>query len=597
MGEPTLGAPPPVKPALDRLDSWKEIAAYLHRDVTTVQRWEKREDMPVHRHQHDRMGSVYAFSSELDAWVQSRKLRLEEEEEEEEIERRAEPPADEEVDVRPTGTSRARLWLLLSGVAVLALIAVTYVMLWGRAGHTQPKITSLAVLPLNNLSGDPAQQYFADGMTEELIGRLSMIRGLRVISRTSVMRFKDTHMSAPEIAKMLHVDAIVEGSVIRDGSRVRVHAQLIRGATDEHFWSESYDREMRDALALESDVAQTIASKVETTVTGEERQRLSAVRSVSPEVYELYLKGMSPKGEGKSGIAESIGYFDDAIRRDPTFAPAYVGLANAYRELGTVFMGGGPPEQTRAKVVSAARKALELDPQLAEAHNLLAAMERAQWQWAEAEAEYKLALELSPNDAGAHIEYAAWLLCQGRTEDAVAWAKRAREHDPLAVPGARIAWILFHARRYDEAIQELRSVLAVQPDDARTLENLGFSLIAKGQPEEAIPLLEKALAITHRTPAIIGVLVRAYAHAGQRANALRLLGELKKRNHLGYVPTAAFVNAYLGLDDREQAFAWLERAYQEHSYILQLIKVHPYFDPLRGDPRFKELVRRVGLTR
>ena len=595
MGEPTLGAPPPVKPALDRLDSWKEIAAYLHRDVTTVQRWEKREDMPVHRHQHDRMGSVYAFSSELDAWVQSRKLRLEEEEEEEEIERRAEPPADEEVDVRPTGTSRARLWLLLSGVAVLALIAVTYVMLWGRAGHTQPKITSLAVLPLNNLSGDPAQQYFADGMTEELIGRLSMIRGLRVVSRTSVMRFKDTHMSAPEIAKMLHVDAIVEGSVIRDGSRVRVHAQLIRGATDEHFWSESYDREMRDALALESDVAQTIASKVETTVTGEERQRLSAVRSVSPEVYELYLKGMSPKGEGKSGIAESIGYFDDAIRRDPTFAPAYVGLANAYRELGTVFMGGGPPEQTRAKVVSAARKALELDPQLAEAHNLLAAMERAQWQWAEAEAEYKLALELSPNDAGAHIEYADWLLCQGRTEDAVAWAKRAREHDPLAVPGARIAWILFHARRYDEAIQELRSVLAVQPDDARTLENLGFSLIAKGQPEEAIPLLEKALAITHRTPAIIGVLVRAYAHAGQRANALRLLGELKKRNHLGYVPTAAFVNAYLGLDDREQAFAWLERAYQEHSYILQLIKVHPYFDPLRGDPRFKELVRRVGL--
>jgi len=188
MGEPTLGAPPPVKPALDRLDSWKEIAAYLKRDVTTVQRWEKREGMPVHRHLHDRVGSVYAFSSELDAWVQSRKLRLEEEEEEEEIERRAEPPADEEVDVRPTGTSRARLWLLLSGVAVLALIAVTYVMLWGRAGHTQPKITSLAVLPLNNLSGDPAQQYFADGMTEELIGRLSMIRGLRVVSRTCLRR-------------------------------------------------------------------------------------------------------------------------------------------------------------------------------------------------------------------------------------------------------------------------------------------------------------------------------------------------------------------------------------------------------------------------
>ena len=489
-----------------------------------------------------------------------------------------------------------RLWVWLGGVALVALLAVAWVLIRSRSGEATPaKITSLAVLPLKNLSGDPAQEYFADGMTEEVIGRLSMIRGLRVISRTSVMRLKDTHMSAPEIAKMLHVDAIVEGSVIRDGSRVRIHAQLIRGATDEHFWSETYDREMRDALALESDVAQTIARKVETTVTGEERQRLSAVRSVSPEVYEIYLKGMFPKGEGKSGIAESIGYFEDAIRRDPTFAPAYVGLANSYRALGTVFMGGGPPEQTRAKVISAARKALELDPQLAEAHNILAAMERAQWQWAEAEAEYKLALELSPNDAGAHIEYADWLLCHGRTEEAVAWDTRAREHDPLAVPGGRIAWVLFHARRYDEAIQELRSVLAIQPDDARTLENLGFTLIAKGQPEEAIPLLEKALAITHRSPAIIGVLIRAYAHAGRRADALRLLAELKRRNQSGYVPTAAFVDAYLGLDDREQAFAWLEKAYQEHSYMLQLVKVHPYFDPIRGDPRFAELVHRVGL--
>ncbi len=490
-----------------------------------------------------------------------------------------------------------RLRLLLSGVAVFALLAAGFVVIRDRAGHTTPsKITSLAVLPLQNLSGDPAQEYFADGMTEEVIGRLSMIRGLRVISRTSVMRLKDSHMSAPEIARMLHVDAIVEGSVIRDGSRVRVHAQLIRGATDEHFWSETYDREMRDALALESDVAQTIARKVETTVTGEERQRLSAVRSVSPEVYELYLKGVSPQGEGKAGIAESVGNFEEAIRRDPTFAPAYVGLANAYRQLGTVFMGGGPPEQTRAKVISAARKALELDPQLAEAHNLLAAMERAQWQWAEAEGEYKLALELSPNDPGAHIEYADWLMCHGRTEEAVAWAARAREHDPLAVPGARIAWILFHARRYDDSIQELRSVLAVQPDDARALENLGFVLIAKGQPEEAIPPLERALAITHHTPAIIGVLIRAYAHAGRRADALRLLAELNRRNQSGYVPAAAFVNAYLGLDDREQSFAWLERAYQEHSYILQLVKVHPYFDPLRGDPRFAELVRRVGLN-
>ena len=239
----------------------------------------------------------------------------------------------------------------------------------GRAVHaTQPKITSLAVLPLKNLSGDPAQEYLADGMTEALIGRLSMIHDLRVISRTSVMRFKDTQLSVPEIAKMLHVDAIVEGSVIREGSRVRVHAQLIRGATDEHFWSETYDREMRDALALESEVAQSIARRVEVTVTGEEHERLTQSRSVSPEVYESYLKGVFARGEGKADIEESIGYFEDAIRRDPTFAPAYVGLANAYR-LSAPFSGAVHPNETRAKVISAARKALELDPELAEAHN------------------------------------------------------------------------------------------------------------------------------------------------------------------------------------------------------------------------------------
>ncbi|MGB8867109.1 MAG: hypothetical protein WCC71_23705, partial [Candidatus Sulfotelmatobacter sp.] len=206
----------------ERLDSWKEIAAYLKRDVTTVQRWEKRERMPVHRHLHDRMGSVYAFSSELDAWVQSRKLRLEEEE------LRAERTAEGEVDVRPTGTSRARLWLVLGGVAGLALIAVTYVMLRGHTGRaTQTKIRSLAVLPLSNLSGDSTQEYLADEMTEELCGRLARIHDLRVISRTSVMRFKGTKLSVPEIARTLGVDALVEGSVIRQGNRIRVHAQLI----------------------------------------------------------------------------------------------------------------------------------------------------------------------------------------------------------------------------------------------------------------------------------------------------------------------------------------------------------------------------------
>ena len=435
MSETPLGAPS-VKPALDRLDSWKAIAAYLKRDVTTVQRWEKREGMPVHRHLHDRMGSVYAFSSELDAWVESRKLPSEEEE----PGLRAERPADGEVDVRPTGTSRGRLWLVLGGVAGLALIAVTYVML-RHTGHTaQTKIRSLAVLPLSNLSGDSTQEYLADEMTEELCGRLARIHDLRVISRTSVMRFKGTKLSVPEIARTLGVDAVVEGSVIRQGSRIRVHAQLIRGSTDEHLWADEYDGELGDVLALESEVAQSIARRVEVKVTGEEHARLVTARHVSPEVYESYLKAEDQFGKSSSQaeLEQSIAYFEETIGKDANFAPAYVGLANAYERLGST-LGGAPPKETHPKMMSAARKAIELDPDLAEPHVLLAGVYQKQWQWSDAEAEFKRALELNSNDAGAHVGYAKWLLCQGRTDEALAWVQRARELDPLGGAGMHSA--------------------------------------------------------------------------------------------------------------------------------------------------------------
>jgi TolB-like protein/tetratricopeptide (TPR) repeat protein len=592
MSEAPLGTAS-VKRALDRLDSWKEIAAYLKRDVTTVQRWEKREGMPVHRHLHDRMGSVYAFSSELDAWVQSRNLPLEEEQKG----LGAERPADGELDVRPTGSSRARLWLVLGGVAGLALIAVTYVMLRGHSGHTtQTKIRSLAVLPLSNLSGDSTQEYLADEMTEELCGRLARIHDLRVISRTSVMRFKGTKLSVPEIARTLGVDALVEGSVIRQGSRIRVHAQLIRASTDEHLWSDEYDGELGDVLALESEVAQSIARRVEVKVTGEERARLVEARHVSPEVYESYLKAENEfsKSSSQAELEHSIAYFEETIGKDPKFAPAYVGLAKAYERLGSV-LGGAHPKETHPKMMSAARKAIELDPDLAEPHVLLAEVYQKRWQWSDAEAEFERALELNSNDAGAHVGYAKWLLCQGRTDEALAWVQRARELDPLGgagitpLGGVAITngFILFYARRYDEAIRELRND---DPDHWY----LGLALIANGQPDEAITVLEKALG-TDRNPAVMGVLVRAYAHAGRRREALRLVDELKRRQQTSYVAAPPFVNAYLGLGDNEQALAWLERAYEEQSNMLQLIKVHPFFDPLRSDPRFVDLVHRVGL--
>jgi TolB-like protein/DNA-binding winged helix-turn-helix (wHTH) protein/Flp pilus assembly protein TadD len=529
------------------------------------------------------------LASKSDAWLHTAGSPL--------IEEQENQAAGETIVVETVrGLWHPRKWLLIRAVSLLVLVAlIAYILTRSRSADTRDsRITSLAVLPLENLSGDPSQEYFADGMTESIIGRLSMIRGLRVISRTSVMQFKGTRESIREIAKTLNVDALVEGSVMRQGSRVRVHAQLIRAATDGHVWSESYDRQMEDALALESEVAQTIAQKVQVTLTGEERTRLVAARPVSPEVYESYLQGLFTEGNSRAEVEKRIAYFYEAIRKDPTFAPAYVGLASAYEQLGTVFVGA-PPSETRPKVISAARKALELDPGLAAAHVLLANIYLRQWKWAEAEAEYRRALDLNPNDAAAHLGLSDWLLCRGRTEEALAWARRGRDLDPFGDPSGTIAWTLFNAHRYDEAIREFRIVLAIKPDNGFTLWPLGWTLICNHQAEKAIPVLEKAAFVTDRSPGVISALIFAYAHAGRRADALRLLGELKRRQQTGYIPAGAFVNAYLGIGDKNEAFAWLDRAYQEQSNPLIYINVFPPFDPLRGEPRFQRLVHRVGL--
>jgi TolB-like protein/DNA-binding winged helix-turn-helix (wHTH) protein/Tfp pilus assembly protein PilF len=498
---------------------------------------------------------------------------------------------------RRASIPRTRRLLMLAVVVGVALLAVTYAVFWRRLTlATGPKIKSIAVLPMKNLSGDSAQEYLADGMTEEIIGRLAGIHGLRVISRTSVMHFKQAQLSVPEIARQLGVDAVVEGSIIREPSRIRVHAQLIRAATDEHLWSESYDRELEDVLTLESEVAQAIAEKVEVTITGRERSRLIAARHISPEVYESYLKGQFAlrKSNNRSELAEAIAYFNQAITKDPAFAGAYVGLADAYSRLGTVFVGASPAE-TRPKAIGAARRALELDPELAEAHVQLANVYQGEWRWSDAEAEYKRALQLTPNDAAAHLGLARWLLAEGRTGEAMEWSKRARELDPMAVNGTDLAWILFSARRYDEAIRELHATLAVTPDDASALWFLGFSLIGEGKPEDAIPALERAASLSSGSPGVIGVLARAYGHAGRRSDALQLIEELNRRREKGYVPAAPFVQAYVGLGDYDQVFAWFERAYQEKSNILQWIKVEPFPDVMRADPRFTKLVHRVGL--
>jgi len=566
-----------------RLESWKEIAAYLGRDVTTVRRWEKREGLPVRRLHHSRLGSVYAYTAELDAWRIGRDVVA--------------APSD--------GTNQApqtsrRVWLVIT-LALLGLaLAGGLFWLWHLrrtelAASANSRIRSLAVLPLQNLSGSPDQDYLADGMTEALIGRLSTIQGLRVISRTSSMQFKGTRSSVPEIARKLDVRAVVEGSVIRSGDRIRITAQLIQGETDVHLWSGTFDRELRDVLTLQSEVAQGIARQIEIAL-GPQSGSPVAVRPVSPAVYESYLKGRSELHKGtRAGLEEAVRQFQDAINADGKFAPAYAGLAATYEALGLVFYGA-PPSETRPKVVAASRKALELDPELAEARALLANALQKDWHWSEAETEYRRAIELSPSDAAAHGGLADWLVCQGRTEEALASARRAQELDPRAFRGVQVGWILFQGRRFEEAIRELRTAVTIESKDTMALWYLGFALVGAEQFDEAITTLEKAAAQSNRNPAVLGVLVRAYARGGQRTEALRVMDELHKQRQKGYIPPAAFLNAYLGLGDKEEAFAWLERAVEERSNIVQYLKVHPFFDPLRGDPRFAGFLRRANFS-
>ncbi len=493
-----------------------------------------------------------------------------------------------------SGIRSARLpfRLVFAWAAGIALLAGSLI-LYRRVSLAGRPIKSLAVLPLKNLSGDANQEYLADGITEEVIGKLAGLRGMRVISRTSSMQFKETKLATPEIAKALGVEALVEGSVIREGNHIRVHAQLIRGASDEHFWSETYDREIGDVLRLESEVAQSVAERVKITVTGQEQGRLARARRISPEVYETYLKGKLALHNTSADLKQSREYFEEAIRKDPTFAPAYVGLARTYSDMGTL-LGGAPPEQTRPKTIAAARKALELDPDLAEAHALVAEAYQQQWKWANAEKEYQRALDLKPNDAAANMGFAKWLTAQGRTNEAIASARRGRVLDPLGVAGVESGWVLFCARRYDEAIHEMKGMLTVRPDLGKARWYLGFALIAKGQPEQAILELEKLAVITNRSPGSLEVLAMAYGFAGRRAAALRVIEELKRPSETGYVPAGAFVDPYLGLHDYDRAIAAYQRAYTEKSVVMQWVKVIPFADPLRSDSRFQDLVHRVG---
>jgi TolB-like protein/DNA-binding winged helix-turn-helix (wHTH) protein/Flp pilus assembly protein TadD len=492
-----------------------------------------------------------------------------------------------------------RMKVLLGGAAVVVLLTLALVLHRGGAkGASPPAIKSLAVLPLKNLSGDPSQEYLADGMTEALIGRLSRIHDLRVISRTSVMGFKDTRVSVPEIARTLHVDAIVEGSLIREGSRVRVTVQLIRGATDEHIWAEEYEQEYRSILALTEEAARTIAQQIKIRLTPQEQVGFAGARAVDPKVHESYLKGRYYFNQRtEDSLNRSIAYFQEAVAKDPSYALAYCGLADAYALLG--FRGGVPSKEALSQAKAAALKAIELDDTLGEPHASLAFIaETHEWDWATAEREYKRALELNPGDARAHHWYAGYLMYVGRFEEGIAEAKRARDLDPLSLPvNNALAGRLLVAGRVDEALQQLRETLEMNPHFAPAHQTLGWAYLNKGKHKEAIQEFQQALQLSGTDDKDIMLdLGFAYAVAGNRVEARKILAELKKLHERGLVPSGSIAILYGALGELNEAFAWLEKAYDERDPELTYLKVPGRrFEPLRHDARFQQLVHRVGL--
>ncbi len=464
-------------------------------------------------------------------------------------------------------------------------------------GGTPRRIDSLAVLPLENVARDPEQDYFADGMTEALITDLAKIDGLKVISRTSVMRYKSMNKPLPEIAKELNVDAVVEGSVLKDGNRVRITAQLIDAASDRHLWAETYQREFNDVLALQRDVARAVATQVRNRLTPREQDRLAAARPVNPAAYEAYLRGRYHWNKRSlEGLEKSIEYFQQAIRADPEYALAHAGLADAYVIMGVNDYGALRPREAMARAEAAAKRALQLDDTLGEAQASLAiARFSFEWDWPEAESRYMQAIELNPNYATAHHWYAFFLTAMGRHEEAIAEIHKAKELDPLSlIINANSGWILYLARRYDEALEQFQRTLEMDSDYGVARIYLGLAYEQLGQPEMAINQFRGQIAQEGSTPPLQSALGHAYALAGKTSQARKLVRELEERSKHEYVPPHLIARVYAGLGEKDESLEWLEKAYEERVGDLVFVKVDPAYDPLHSDSRFRDLLRRMG---
>lgn len=493
--------------------------------------------------------------------------------------------------------SQSAWWWLMIAAAVIIVATIAGLAKMGFGwNHGARSIRSVAVLPLENLSHDPEQEYFADGMTDDLITDLAKISALRVVSRTSVMQYKGSKKSAPEIARELNVDAVLEGTVARYQDRVRITAQLIGADPEKHLWAEKYETNLSDVLTVQDDVAKAVARAIQIKVKPAEQSLLTTPRAVNPEAYEAYLKGRYwATRPTEENISRSRGYFEQAIEKDPGYALAWAGLADAYKRLSG--WGVLPSQDALPRARAAAEKALELDTNLVSPLVTLAGVKmNYEWDWAGAERLAKRAIELSPNDGEAHHVYATYLAETGRKEEAVAEERKAREAEPLSLEyAANVVWKLYLARRYDEAESEGRRIKEWYPQSNGNYP-LASIYLQTGRQRDAVAILQKSVAASHHSVLETMYLGHALGVTGDRAGGHQVLDEMQQMSQRRNVPPEYVAIVYEGLGERDHALQWFERAYKERS-MNGWILPDQRLDAIRLDPRFQDIMRRMGLVK
>jgi len=464
----------------------------------------------------------------------------------------------------------------------------------------KPQIQALAVLPLANLSGDPEQEYFADGMTEALIAELGKISAPRVISRQSIMQYKGSKKGLSEIARELNVDAVLEGTVERSGDRVRVLVRLDQVSPEGQLWSNQYNRDIRDLLRLQDEIARAVTDEIQVKLTPQERAHLASSHPVSSEAQDDYFRALHFRNKWEASytseqdLLTAISYFRQAVEKDSNYALAYAGMADTYIVLGAPHGGNYAPKETLPLAKAAATSAVEVDPLLGQAHFALAqTLELYDWNWSEAERQYKIALELSPNYAPAHVEYGRFLQALGQNDEAMKQMAYAVELNPMDLQTRfMVGFVTYAARRYDSAISQLKELNTSYPGIGDF--GLGWCYREKKMYPEAIAALERCVVRSGRAPLLLANLASVYGFAGRKREAVKLIDELKERSGQHHISASLFAEAYLGLGEKDEAMAWLERAYEERDQWMVYIKSFPGWDALRPEPRFQAIVRRMN---